>query len=99
MTKRYSSELAYGKDEEHLNNISNFEKIISSCGISENVFFANYEKAPWHVQYEANGETLNFWPHKMKAQIQYQPYVAEGFDQCMKLTVEFVQGVDVELIE
>lgn len=67
MTKAYNYRDAYNTTLWHDENLCDFETVINATNIRNELFFANYDKAPWHVQAEINGITLNFYPHKMKA--------------------------------
>ena len=67
MTKAYNYHDAYKTTKWHDFNLCDFETVINATNIRNDLFFANYDKAPWHVQAEINGITLNFYPHTMKA--------------------------------
>jgi hypothetical protein len=49
-------------------NVEEFKKFVER---NPNVEFRNPSPvaAPWHVQATVNGVLINFWPHKMKGQI------------------------------
>ena len=66
----YTYQNAFNKYPEHYENILYFETIIDTTEIGSDLYFANHEKAPWHVQAIINGFEVNFWPHKMKAYAQ-----------------------------
>tara|TARA_R110000772_G_scaffold72690_4_gene158575 strand:+ start:259 stop:552 length:294 start_codon:yes stop_codon:yes gene_type:complete len=63
----YIYQNAFNKYPKHYENLLNFEIIINETGIRSDLYFANHEKAPWHVQAVINGFEVNFWPHTMKA--------------------------------
>jgi len=63
----YTYQNAFNECPEHYENLLHFETIINATKIRSNLYFANHEKAPWHVQAVINGFEVNFWPHTMKA--------------------------------
>ena len=68
--KPYTYQDAFNKYPEHNENLLHFETIINGTGIRSGLYFANHEKAPWHVQAVIHGFEINFWPHTMKAHAQ-----------------------------
>tara|TARA_R100000541_G_scaffold45939_1_gene52972 strand:- start:152 stop:448 length:297 start_codon:yes stop_codon:yes gene_type:complete len=66
----YTYQNAFNKYPEHNVNLLRFETIINATQIRSDLYFANHEKAPWHVQAVINGFEINFWPHTMKAHAQ-----------------------------
>tara|TARA_R110000851_G_scaffold13381_1_gene45813 strand:+ start:17 stop:310 length:294 start_codon:yes stop_codon:yes gene_type:complete len=68
--KPYKYQNAVNKHPEDWENLLHFETIINATKIRSDLYFANHEKAPWHVQAVINGFQVNFWPHKMKAHAQ-----------------------------
>jgi len=68
--KTYNYRDAFNKHLVHDENLLDFETIIDATDIRSDLYFANYEKSPWHVQAVINGFEVNFWPHTMKAHAQ-----------------------------
>ncbi len=68
--KTYNYRDAFNNHLGHDENLVNFETIIDATDIRSDLYFANYEKSPWHVQAVINGFEVNFWPHTMKAYAQ-----------------------------
>tara|TARA_R110001632_G_scaffold27081_1_gene72879 strand:- start:333 stop:689 length:357 start_codon:yes stop_codon:yes gene_type:complete len=79
-------------DETQVNNVQTFASIadyLDHLNDGEaDLYWPNFDASPWHLQCKviSNGEVtkLNFWPHKAKAQLDYQK-VAEGWDNVNKL--------------
>ena len=68
--KPYRYQDAHNRCLEHDENLLDFETIINATDIRSDLYFANYEKAPWHVQAIINKFEVTFWPHTMKAHAQ-----------------------------
>ena len=59
-------------DDLFMENVTAFKKIVQLYAYGTEFYFPNYRDAPWHVQAEIGGEKVNFWPHKMKAHVEYR---------------------------
>ena len=59
-------------DDLFMENVTAFRKIVQLYDYGTEFYFPNYREAPWHVQAEIGGEKINFWPHKMKAHVEYR---------------------------
>lgn len=98
MKQKYCYSRAYKANVWHDNNLCDFQTIIDATHIAGDLFFPNVEKAPWHVQAEINGVTMNFYPHKMLA-------YADGFGTKTTLNdiIDMIWDVkdaeEVELVE
>jgi hypothetical protein len=98
MKTKYCYSRAYKTNEWHDNNLCDFQTILHATYIDNDVFFANLERAPWHVQAEINGHTINFYPHKMLA-------YADGFGtketlhDIIDMIWEIKNAEEVELVE
>lgn len=58
-------------DDLFMENVLAFRKIVQLYDYGIEFYFPNYRDAPWQVQAEIGGEKVNFWPHKMKAHVEY----------------------------
>jgi hypothetical protein len=59
--------------------ISAISKVWSTHQYSHGAFdlyFPNFEKAPWQIQCEINGAKVNIWPGSMKAHEEFTPIPA-----------------------
>ena len=73
MKYNYAATVAW-KDQMPLDQVRNcqeFLEIVQLFKASINFYFPNYNEAPWQVQCEIGEQKINFWPHKMKAHIEY----------------------------
>ena len=62
------------KDEmplDELENCQEFLEIVRLFKAGTNFYFPNYKDAPWQVQCEIGDKKVNFWPHKLKAHVEY----------------------------
>ena len=65
-----------------------------------NFYFPNYEQAPWQVQCKIGQSVINFWPHKLKAHIEYAPGPAkEGWYPVKKLINDVILDSNFEMHE
>tara|TARA_R110000851_G_scaffold97428_1_gene211125 strand:+ start:8808 stop:9101 length:294 start_codon:yes stop_codon:yes gene_type:complete len=96
--KRYSYRDAFNRCLEHDDNLQDFETVINATDIRDDLYFANYEKAPWHVQAEINGFEVNFWPHTMKAYCSGFGTV-EGLQAIINMINEVNDEENVEMVE
>ena len=68
----------YAKDERAEINTGYFKSMvypsIQSWGVD--LYFPNFEKAPWQIQCEINGAKVNIWPGSMKAHEEFTPIPA-----------------------
>ena len=91
----------YARYDDHDQNNRNFIVAAFENNIIGKLFWPNYEAAPWHLQMEANGQLINFWPHKGKAHVAYESKVAHGlqsiFDTVRRVESETLE--DFELVE
>lgn len=72
-----------------------FEHYKSKNGI--NFYFPNYDAAPWQVQCKINDTVINFWPHKLKAHVEYTPGPAVvGMGAAQQLIDDAISGADDE---
>jgi|TARA_R110000851_G_scaffold77726_2_gene171181 hypothetical protein len=69
------------------------------------LYWPNFDAAPWHLQcsVRVDGEMtkLNFWPHKAKAQVDYQK-VAEGWREVNRLIASIYfpdEEEDIDVLE
>ena len=91
----------YYRDDWERQNAKNFIFCAIDHGIENDLFWPNYQSAPWHLQAEINGYVINFWPHKEKAHVAYESKVAYGLP-AMFDTVRRVQNDtldDFDLVE
>ena len=58
-----------GKWDFYRENVETFKQIVSENPEME-FFQPSPHVAPWHVQAIINGMVLNFWPHKLKVQVE-----------------------------
>jgi hypothetical protein len=58
-------------DDLFMDNVYAFRDIVNLYSHGIDFYFPNYRDAPWQVQAEISGEKVNFWPHKMKAHVEY----------------------------
>jgi len=96
--KYYNYKDAYNRCAEHDDNLQDFETVINATDIRPDLYFANYEKAPWHVQAQINGFEINLWPHKMKAHCMGFGS-AEGLHPVIDMIHKIKDEEDVELVE
>ena len=59
-------------DKDFMRNCYDFRDIVSMYKDSIRFYFPNYDDAPWQVQAEIGGEKVNFWPHKIKAHVEFR---------------------------
>lgn len=57
--------------ESYVNNVQFDFDILSLLKNVAPVYFPDRGNAPWHVQTKLGETTINFWPHKMKAHVEY----------------------------
>jgi len=98
MKDKYSYSHAYKANEWHENNLCDFQTILHATYIDNDVFFPNWERAPWHVQAEINGHTLNFYPHKMLAYVDGFG-TKETLHDIIDMIWEIKDAKEVELVE
>jgi len=73
-------------DESWDNNFFFEQKILPLFDGVSPVYFPDRNGAPWHVQTKLGEMTINFWPHKMKAHVEYTPGPAkEGLSEVFAL--------------
>lgn len=58
-------------DDLFMQNVYAFRDIVRLFEHSIRFYFPNYVEAPWQVQAVISGEKVNFWPHKMKAHVEF----------------------------
>jgi len=59
-------------DDLFMDNVYAFRDIVNLYSHGIDFYFPNYRDAPWQVQAEIGGEKVNFWPHKLKAHVEYK---------------------------
>ena len=76
-------------DQFFMENVYAFREIVNLYSHSIHFYFPNYRDAPWQVQAQISGEKINFWPHKMKAHVEFQKgRAAEGSYEVIDLINE-----------
>ncbi len=104
MTKRPFTGLPedmYARYDDQDQNNRDFIVAAYDNNIISELFWPNYEAAPWHLQMEVGNQLINFWPHKAKAHVAHESSVAYGLP-AMFATVRRVQGEtfdDFDLVE
>jgi hypothetical protein len=91
----------YARYDDQDQNNRDFIVAAYDNNIISELFWPNYEAAPWHLQMEVGNQIINFWPHKAKAHVAYESSVAYGLP-AMFATVRRVQGEtfdDFDLVE
>lgn len=63
----------YCRDDEHLENNLKFVSMAKQLQFGDMLFWPNFIDAPWQLQMNISDSVINFWPHKMKAHVQYEP--------------------------
>lgn len=76
-------------DDLFMQNCLAFHRIVQLYEKNISFYFPNKTKAPWQLQANIGGENVNFWPHKMKAHVEYSatPSV-EGYYEVINLINE-----------
>lgn len=72
-TFTYSLVDMYSRDNDQFFNIVEFVDFAKNVGFGDLLFWPNYTDAPWHLQMNIADSVINFWPHKLKAHVQYEP--------------------------
>ena len=65
------------RDLEFFQNNLEFSELVFTFDYHD-FYFPNYKAAPWHVQVQIGEKFIDFWPHKMKAHVQYEKGAAVG---------------------
>lgn len=96
-------------DETQVSNVETFGGVASWLDDMNHgevgLYWPNFAAAPWHLQcsVRVNGEMtkLNFWPHKAKAQVDYQK-VAVGWREINRLIASIYfpeEEEDIDVLE
>lgn len=104
MTRRQftgRSEDMYARYDDQVQKNRDFIVAARDANIIGELFWPNYEAAPWHLQVAIGNQLINFWPHKAKAHVAYESSVAYGLPAMIAI-VRRVQGdafEDFDLVE
>lgn len=81
--------------------VSAFRDFFSMNNMLQELFWPNYQKAPWHMQMRIGDSVINFWPHKLKAHVSYESTTANGIEEIAALLrrVQEETEVDFDLVE
>lgn len=93
----------YSRDGSEYMSNEMFVGFAKRFGITEKLFWPNYEAAPWHLQIQHFDRLINFWPHKQKAHVADESKVAyhmEEIEEMMfRVQGEWFESDDFDVVE